>query len=152
MEVPSPPRRAPQAKPMVSRQILPHSDTSSSLISPATQLLAGHIQNPSNNPPEQRVPAVPTIPVVPTSVPQRETSGSLLAHRYPPQQLVSSPPALTAPVESIVAPYPPICRVLQPLRELEPWIHGHGVGIRGLAAQLHPSDSIRRRVILLGRV
>ncbi len=41
---------------------------------------------------------------------------------------------------------PPLRRFLQPPRELEPWIHGHGVGIRGPAAQrafsTHPEASV----------
>ena len=49
------------------------------------------------------MPVVVTVPVVFTSVPQRETPGSLLAHPHSPEHLVSSP-ALAALVRSIVAP------------------------------------------------
>ena len=74
------PRDSYRAKPMVPCRTLLHDDTSYSLISPSTQPLAGHIQNASNTLLEPRVPVVVTVPVVFTSVPQRETPGSLLAH------------------------------------------------------------------------
>ena len=67
-EVPSPPRRTPQAKLMGPRWSLPHSNTVYTLVGPATQPLAGHIQNASNTLPEPRVPVIPTIPMVSTSV------------------------------------------------------------------------------------
>ena len=56
--------------------------------------------------------SVPTVPVVPTSVLQRETPGALLAHPHPCWQLASSlpvhapAPANTTLVGSIVAPFP----------------------------------------------
>ena len=112
VEVPSPPPRPPQAKPMVPRRILPHPDISLPLVSPATQLLAAHIQNALNTLPEPRVPVVPTVPVVSTSVPQHETPGSLLAHPHPPSHVGSAPPvhapasAPAAPDGSILAPLP----------------------------------------------
>ena len=83
------PRGPPQAKPIVPRRMLLHADTSHPLVSPATQPLSGHIQNASNTFPEPHVLVVPTVPVVPTSVLQHETLGSLLAHPHPPSQLVS---------------------------------------------------------------
>src|SRR5258706_807504 len=52
----------------VPRRAFPHSHTGHPLVSPATQPLAGHIQNSSNTLPEPRVPVVPTGPVVSTSV------------------------------------------------------------------------------------
>ena len=88
---PPPPPRPPQAKPMVPRRILLHHDTSYSLINPSIQLLAGHIQNASNTLLEPHVPVVVTVPVVSTSVTQRETPQSLLAHPHPPPHLVPSP-------------------------------------------------------------
>ena len=52
VEVGSPPRQTLQAKPMAPRRTLPHTDTGHPLVSPATQPLAGHIQNASNILPE----------------------------------------------------------------------------------------------------
>jgi hypothetical protein len=119
VEVPSPPPRPPQAKPMVPRRILPLPDTVHPLVSLATQPLAGRIQNASNTLLEPRVPTVPMVPVVSTSVLQHETPRTLLAladphpHPHPPSHLVSSLPAArapapcsTSPVGSIVAPLP----------------------------------------------
>jgi hypothetical protein len=117
VEVPSPPQRPPQAKPMVPRRILPHPDTVHPLVSLAAQPLAGRIQNASNTLLEPRVPTIPTVPVISTSVLQHETPRTLLAdpHPHPPSHLVSSLPAArapapapcsTSPVGSIVAPLP----------------------------------------------
>jgi hypothetical protein len=112
---------APQAKPMVPRRILPHPDTSHPLVSPATQPLAGHIQNASNTLPEPRVPVVPTVPVV-------STQCSNTKHRVPTwpthirlSQLVSSLPVRApAPAHRRAGwvnrrTSPPLRRVLQPL-------------------------------------
>ena len=68
-EVPSPPRRTPQAKSIAPRWTLPQSDTGHTLVGPATQPLVGHIQTASNTLPGPRAPVIPTVPVVPTSVP-----------------------------------------------------------------------------------
>ena len=91
VDVPPPPPRPPQAKPIMPRWTLLHDDTSYSLISPSIQPLAGHIQTASNTLLEPRVPVVVTVPVVSTSVPQREAPERLLAHPRLPRHLVSSP-------------------------------------------------------------
>ena len=82
--------RPPQLKPMVPRRIFPHPDTSYPLISLSIQPHMGHIRNASNTLLEPRVPVVPTVPVISTSMPQRETPGPLLAHPHPPPHFVSS--------------------------------------------------------------
>ena len=127
VEVPSPPPRPPQAKPMVPRRILPHPDTSHPLVSSASQPLAGRIQDPSNTLLEPRVPTVPAVPVVSTSVLQHGTPRSLLANPHPPSHSVSSLPARasapcpTSPVGSIVAPLP---RYAASYNHVESWNGG----------------------------
>jgi len=116
VEVTSPPPRPPQAKPMVPRRILPHPDNSHPLVSPVTHPLAWRVQDVSNTLLEPRVPTVPTVPVVSTSVLPHETPSSLLTdpHPHPPSHLITSLPARargpapcpTSPVRSIIAPLP----------------------------------------------
>ena len=77
-EVPSPP---------VGRA-LPLFNTSHPLVGPATQPLAGHIQNASNILPEPRILVTPIVPVVSTSAPEREKPVSLLANPHPNSHLV----------------------------------------------------------------
>ena len=124
VEVPSPPPRPPQAKPMVPRRILPHPDTSHPLVSSASQPLAGRIQNASNTLLEPRVPTVPAVPVVSTSVLQHGTPRSLLANPHPPSHSLSArapAPCPTSPVGSIVAPLP---RYAASYNHVESWNGG----------------------------
>lgn len=79
MEVPSPPLRPPQAKPVVPRRILPHPDASHLLVSPATQALAGHIQNASNTLPEPTKIYIRKVDV--TSIPHLLLLSRVICHR-----------------------------------------------------------------------
>ena len=64
-----PRQQTPDAKPMVLRQALPHSNTGHFLVIPVTQPLTGHIQNSSNTLPELCVPVLIVVSVASTSVP-----------------------------------------------------------------------------------
>ena len=98
VDVPSP----PQAKRLVPRRISPPPGTSYPLVIPSVQPLVGHIQNASNTLLEPCVPVVPTVLVIYTSAPQRETPRSLPAHPHPRPHFVSSPPA-RAPAPALAA-------------------------------------------------
>ena len=151
------PSRPPQAKQIVPRRILPHPDTSYPLIRPTTRLFAWHIQNASKTLLESRIPVVPTVLVVSTSVPRRETLGSPLAHPRPPSNLVPSLrscayPRLRLAVWANRRTSPPLRRVLQPLRESELYIDGMETESEAQSLNaLPPPNAIWRRVIVFER-
>ena len=152
--------RPPQVKPRVPRRILLHHDTSYSLISPSIQPLAGHIQNTSNTLLEPRVPVVVTVPVVSTSMPQRETPEPLLAHPRSRLHLVSSPPVVRlhplSPRRLGQSSYLPLAtlRLTTTPRSgtlySQRWIWSSRPSCS--THFLDPADGTRRRVILLERV
>ena len=145
VEVHPPTLRLPQAKPMVPRSILPHPNTSHLLVSPATQPLAGHIQNASNTLPEPRVLVVPTVPVVSplvlqhedTSVPAGRTSSAFACGLFSPRSCACFRPRRASWVNRRTSP--PMRRVLQLLRGLDPRPSCP-------ACFLHPSEGISRGV------
>jgi len=147
VEVPSPPGPAGEADGPSSGSSTP--DPSYPLVGLAAQPLAGRVPNASNTLLEPRMPTVPTVPVVSTSVLPHETPRSLLTdpHPHPSSHLVSSLPASLPHLAGWVnhRASPPLCHFLQPYRELERRLHGHGAGIRGPAAQrascTHPAAS-----------
>ena len=79
MEVPSCPLRPPQAKPIDPRRILPHPNTSHLLVSPATQALAGYIQNASSTLPEPTKIYIGKVDV--TSIPHLLLLSRVFCHR-----------------------------------------------------------------------
>ena len=102
-----------------------------------------HFQNPVCRSP-QRFPWHPHQCLTQnTRVPADSPTSAFALGLFSPRSWTYSRPPRAGWVNRRTSP--PLCHVLQPLRKLEPWIHGHGVGIRGSAAQCafstHPTVS-----------